>query len=145
MLFVLNVAAWTCIGFAVMQLLDSGAQGHWWYQRPAFVLTLLVLGALLSALASVLAARGVRNAQLAALEPFPLEQDLSVLEQGLSFESRWGTSIYLWSALQGLQQLPEHTALVVRPYLVLVVPHRAFGSATEREAFATLIRARAGL
>ena len=136
--FVLNVGVWACIAVALTTLLHSRSR-HSEHQTLGLIVVLLIVGAVASILSNRLAARRVRLLQTAALE-LPIEQRLMVLDEGLRFENRWSTSLLRWAIFQGIEELAQHVALVVRPYSVIVVPNRAFASAEERAAFVATVR-----
>lgn len=136
-----NVAAWTLISMGVLQLLkvaDREVSG----QRVWLAIALVLVGAFVSWLSDIWRRRRIWARVLAVVGPFPTEHTLLVQEEGLAFEDSIGQLLVRWSAILAVQQLPGHVAIVVRPYLVLVVPRSAFDSTEASERFAACLSER---
>lgn len=145
-MFLLNVVVWMFIGIAFMTAFRALERDPGWAGSPLFaVLVCLVLAGVGHTVMLKLCARRVQSAQSSAFEPFPVEHTLLVSDQGLTFESRWGSSLYFWSALQEARDLPSHFAFVVRPLSVIVIPKVAFASPDAQSEFLALARGRVGV
>jgi hypothetical protein len=76
------------------------------------------------------------------LQPFPIPHTLTISDQGLELESRYGASRYAWPALLALRALPEHFGLYFSAGIVMVVPFRAFSTDDDRQLFESTLRTR---
>jgi hypothetical protein len=141
----LNVLGWGLIGFAASALLNNQRSPEHWFQTPWVTLALFVAGLSIAFAGSLHGARRVRRAVLAPLQPFPITHSLHLTDHGIEISNRFGRSQLTWEAFQGIFELNDHIALVLKPSSVFVVPFRAFPTREERNSVVAHIRARAGL
>ena len=86
-----------------------------------------------------LARRALARERIAQLEPFPIEQNLLITDEGLRFENRNGTCFLPWGVIKSTQVLPNYLAITSLQWVTFVIPVSAFASAEQRTELKNLI------
>lgn len=130
-----NTVAWIPIGIGLATLFAL------WREVPAshphlIVATCAAFAAVVLGYALTAYSRQRRQRAFAVLQgPFPRPATMSVLDDGLHFESEAGISLYRWRSVRNAHRDGGHVFIETVPAAIIAVPRHAFGSPSEADAF----------
>jgi putative Mn2+ efflux pump MntP len=76
-----------------------------------------------------------RKTRLGDLGHFPIKQRITVSDEGICFDGKYGTANCEWKAVKSIEDIPEFTVITLLSWATVLVPNSAFSSLEEQRQF----------
>ena len=142
---VINLVTWIFIGFGFVSALNELRYNpHWYISNMLFVVVSALGGIAFHLGYRAYIHRAFLATQRASLEPFPINQHVTVSDLGMEFKSRLGQTLLPWNCLSSVQMLSQHLAIYLTHGQVVVIPNNAFAHTDDASKFTSYITEHVG-
>ena len=83
-----------------------------------------------------------RKTRIGDLGHFPIKQRITISDEGICFDGKYGAAKCEWKAVKSIEDIPEFTAIILLGWATVLIPNSAFSSSEEQRQFIQFVHSK---